>query len=461
MIQTPNLGLEKYELTDAANLADGYNNSMDTLDKFAGDTNAHFPIKTSDIADGAVINTKISNGAVDENKLATASVTNTKIATDSVTADKIPDGEIVNRHIGDLQITNDKIANNTISNNKLIYTRHSLLVFGDSFSAQSSYYSPSETYWCVTLANALGLTLHNYAINGAGIYSGQPSTPENGRTLSAQVSNAIADNSYIHNDVDYIYIFMGINDFNTTTVNINIMADTLIAQANRLHSEYPNAKIIYIPNMSLVWLTENSITYAYVSVHHLLDRDNALFNALEAKYCNFAIGRHPNSVLLDTIRGLYNPDTSHPTELWQKKMAQYMISLVNGSHYMKYLDDISGNADFGSWNVLYEFSPFIIDDTLFFRGQIRNIITGDEAIATVNTSTLQTTCQAFINDTATASTDTGAFHSVYDIPDLTQINQRARRVTITRAINGLLILYWTIVDQPKSSGGFPIDLFKN
>lgn len=122
MIQTPNLGLEKYELTDAANLADGYNNSMDTLDKFAGNINAHFPIKASDIADGAIINTKISNGAVDENKLAAASVTNTKIATDSVTADKIPDDAIINRHYSEYSITGDKIADNTLPITKLSET---------------------------------------------------------------------------------------------------------------------------------------------------------------------------------------------------------------------------------------------------------------------------------------------------------------------------------------------------
>ncbi len=35
MINTEFLQLEKYEATDAANLTDGYNNSMDKIDTFA------------------------------------------------------------------------------------------------------------------------------------------------------------------------------------------------------------------------------------------------------------------------------------------------------------------------------------------------------------------------------------------------------------------------------------------
>ena len=99
MIQTPNLGLEKYELTDAANLADGYNSSMDTLDKFAGDTTAHFPVKTNDIADNAVTGAKLNNGAVTTDKIVDANVTNSKLASDSVTTDKIKSFAITNEKL--------------------------------------------------------------------------------------------------------------------------------------------------------------------------------------------------------------------------------------------------------------------------------------------------------------------------------------------------------------------------
>ena len=119
MIQTPNLGLEKYELTDAANLADGYNNSMDTLDKFAGDTNAHFPVKTNDIADNAITNAKLNNGAVTTDKIVDANVTNSKLASDSVTTDKIKSFAITNEKLAQNSVGTANIMNDSVDNNKL------------------------------------------------------------------------------------------------------------------------------------------------------------------------------------------------------------------------------------------------------------------------------------------------------------------------------------------------------
>ena len=258
MIQTPNLGLEKYELTDAANLADGYNNSMDTLDKFASDTNEHFPIQTNDIADNAVTNAKLNNGAittdkiVDANvtnsklasdsitadkivdasvtnsklasdsitadKIVDASVTNSKLASDSVTADKIPDGEIINRHIGDLQITTDKLANNSISydklqNNSINFTKIEnygisnlnisdgiTVVFGDSWG--------TAPVWVKIFRNKVKGDFRNYCISGAQFLG-----EDNSSSIASQINNFVNDTSINKNFVKTIIIIGGVNDY--------------------------------------------------------------------------------------------------------------------------------------------------------------------------------------------------------------------------------------------------------
>lgn len=88
MQETSNFGLELYELDDMADLTDGYNKSMRTIDsamqQIKDDAADMFPIDTADIA----------NGAITEDKIATASITNTKLATGAVSLDKIAEGAI-------------------------------------------------------------------------------------------------------------------------------------------------------------------------------------------------------------------------------------------------------------------------------------------------------------------------------------------------------------------------------
>lgn len=90
MQETSNFGLELYELDDMADLTDGYNKSMRTIDsamqQIKEDAANMFPINTDDI----------SNGAITEDKIATASITNTKLATGAVSLDKIAEGAIDN-----------------------------------------------------------------------------------------------------------------------------------------------------------------------------------------------------------------------------------------------------------------------------------------------------------------------------------------------------------------------------
>ena len=119
MIQTPTIKLSKYELTDAANLADGYNNSMDILDETCAEMIARFPIQTDDIADRAVTSSKLNNGSVTTDKIVDANVTNSKLASDSVTTDKIQSSAITNEKLAQNSVGTANIMNGSVDNNKL------------------------------------------------------------------------------------------------------------------------------------------------------------------------------------------------------------------------------------------------------------------------------------------------------------------------------------------------------
>ena len=119
MILTPTIGLSKYELTDAANLADGYNTSMDILDRLGAAMMARFPIKSDDIADRAVTSSKLNNGSVTTDKIVDANVTNSKLASDSVTTDKIMSSAITNEKLAQNSVGTANIMNGSVDNNKL------------------------------------------------------------------------------------------------------------------------------------------------------------------------------------------------------------------------------------------------------------------------------------------------------------------------------------------------------
>lgn len=100
MQQTENYNLQLYEPNDMANLLDGYNESMETLDDslkgIVDDQNARFPINTSDIANGAVTTDKISTAAITGEKIASNAVDTVQIADNSVNLDKITNSAIDN-----------------------------------------------------------------------------------------------------------------------------------------------------------------------------------------------------------------------------------------------------------------------------------------------------------------------------------------------------------------------------
>jgi hypothetical protein len=115
----------------------------------------------------------------------------------------------------------------------------SMVWFGDSWSDPRQTGNSQNGAIPKAVAAALGCTLHNYAVGGAGLTTGT--------TFKAQIANAAADQELNANDVRYAIIFGGVNDRNTA-VSASVINDTL----NALVASFPNARKIFIP-MQHAW----------------------------------------------------------------------------------------------------------------------------------------------------------------------------------------------------------------
>ena len=110
-----------------------------------------------------------------------------------------------------------------------------IVTFGDSYAS-----STDNRSWAVQTAAALGWTLKNYAIAGAGYID--PNT-----TYQTEFTSAQQDTTYQHEKVSLVIIGGSRNSNDGYAGTIKIAATTLF---NQCKNEYPNARIIAIP---LLW----------------------------------------------------------------------------------------------------------------------------------------------------------------------------------------------------------------
>ena len=242
MIETTNLKLQKYELTDAANLADGYNNSMDIIDSAIQQQSEkisdYFPVETNNIGNGqvtenklstaAVTETKIANGAVTEDKLSTAAVTETKIANGVVTEDKLSTAAVTETKIANGVVTEDKLEESLAIKINSDSKKNIMLAFGDSFGVDTISQGP---VWPVIASAKLGAQeLHNYCVGGAAFNKAKENN------FFVQVNKAITEIKE-KDSVKYIGIVGGTND------STNSITNAIIELVNLLSTNFVNATI--------------------------------------------------------------------------------------------------------------------------------------------------------------------------------------------------------------------------
>lgn len=290
MQNTEHLNLPTYELDDMANLVDGYNEAMETIDTYAQANDAKFPITSANIEDGTIEAVDIANGAVSTNKIATAAVTADKIATAAVTADKLATDAVTNENMINGAVTIDKINENTFdampaknsSNlvnsggiyqfvNSISNLDKKLLIFGDSWAnPKTSYYHD----WGETLAGFLHCDLTNYG-NGGATFTTNSTDPE--VSILAQANNAIAAETD-PTSVKYIAIVGGVNDLASTSFSPSTYTNAVKNVYDALTTAFPNAKITHLQNCCLYNSDVSANQYRVLNLYKNIATLNANLN---------------------------------------------------------------------------------------------------------------------------------------------------------------------------------------
>lgn len=333
MIQTPTLQLEKYELDDAANLADGYNNSMDKIDAYAGTINAKFPITGANIEDGSINTVDIANGAITEVKLAADAVTNDKIAPGAVTESELSDNvnntlakvganeALIEEHVNyfaALGVTNEQSADdlhtqidntyqaamsNTQSIAEINAPNHTI-IFGDSWS------DPNFTYAWPKYFRTKN-TVHNYAKGGAG-YVHSTGTP-----FLQQITQAKDDSSFENTKVDEIIIIFGANDYAENSTQVIANATNGFAEVK---TNWPTANVRVGWNFCFSQTATDTIYSTIRQVATAALQAGLLFD-----------WRIMELMMNGTNTQFYQTDNIHPNETGAKVIAAYLSNESRGS----------------------------------------------------------------------------------------------------------------------------------
>lgn len=187
--------------------------------------------------------------------------------------------------------------------------RTEMVVIGDSYSSRSYLASPNKL-WCELVAEALNLTLHNYADPGAGFLA---DGDERASTFFSQINEAASDSSFNNNKVKYVFIYGGVNDliFYPTS---DEKSDYTTAYANTLanaRTKFPNAEIYYLgcdsfktfhkksmsdtEDITNFWVDQTIKGLDTFKSRKIVSIDLTFFYVLQDNYFTDGISGHPNA----------------------------------------------------------------------------------------------------------------------------------------------------------------------
>ena len=366
--KTDNYGLNLYGDNDPADLRDGYNGSMRTIDDTLGKhLNRIESVEARETHDEAVMKALLVDNTVDN---ATAAKTKwDKASTDAVEAmadaasatqkanaatTKADSNTAILTALGadttahatsnktkwdkastDATTAGTKATANTSALTALgaetpekagalkaaidgkrgsIHDTHAVWL-GDSIT--EGYLAGSDPYRTL-INNNFNFTAHDYWTGGTGwIAAKSPSFP-------TQANNAIADTSYDHNLVSSIFLIGGVNDFPTSDNDATRIRTNVINTCNRLLESFPHATIYlgaYLGgqlNGTYTVLDSNK-----VKVHNAIIEGGVNVTSDRVKVFSCA-------TWLGWDKSLYNTDGLHPNAAGHRYIAQAVMAVMQG-----------------------------------------------------------------------------------------------------------------------------------
>lgn len=195
----------------------------------------------------------------------------------------------------------EDIANRAISN----IQDPLILVFGDSYSQGEESQGP---FWHEYVGRYMHATVKNFAISGYGLL-------REGKTIRSEVQTAIADTSFNHDDVLYIYIMCGCNDYWNWVSTANAYYNEMKNINSLIKTNFPNASLTFIQN-----------GWPYTSPEK--NNDKVLEYSKQIQNCSSEMGlRYINeSNSLSVNDALFQSENKHPTFNGESALAYAVIN---------------------------------------------------------------------------------------------------------------------------------------
>lgn len=253
-----------------------------------------------------------------------------------------------------------------------------MLTFGDSWTGNVLNADGTGTLanptcnWANLVANALGLTLENYAIGGYAIHSGASN-------LRTEIDRAIANISSDHrDDYKYIFVLMGVNDWQGSASPDDIL-DTTRTDLNLIKQNFPNSQVIFIP---LNYFAED-----------LDNRARNIYSAFVSASLSCNVSMIPNFYnYLNTFSNYFYKDESqsqpshpyaHPNDSGHRMIKTLVLGALNGKAYP---------LDF----------PLVLDTT----DRTSSNVYVSKNVCTTNTENFSLNCEITINSGVTFTPQT-------------------------------------------------------
>ena len=127
--------------------------------------------------------------------------------------------------------------------------RNIAVFIGDSYVGGNSLGTDVDKRFSTVLSNRMGWVEKNFAVGGMGYVYGNT-------TFEDQIDNAVADNTYNHDDVKYVLICGGRNDGGTYPYMDATLTTAVQSAITAAKTGFPNATVIVVP---MLW------DYQYIS----------------------------------------------------------------------------------------------------------------------------------------------------------------------------------------------------
>lgn len=333
--KTDNYSLNLYGDNDPADLRDGYNGSMRTIDTtLETHLNRIEGVEARETHDEAVIKALLVDNTVDNataaktkwDKAASSSETNK----DAITSIDANLNALHANTASDAQALYHQIQSN--KNDIDALRPGGIAVFvGDSIS--EGYGASDSNHRFTTLtANRLGLIEKNYSRHGAGWTQRSPKA--DGLTAPQLVQNAVADKTYNHDDVALVVVEFGINDNNMNAFD-GIISSNLIA----LQESFPKARYLLLNTLSggctssTQYNKPSSGGDASGEIMSVFGMGNVISETnAQAAMTKFSVLQAWQWFsMAGASRSKYTTDSVHPNNTGHSKVANYVISAYYGA----------------------------------------------------------------------------------------------------------------------------------